>query len=78
MGGRRVRVRGEYRFEFARGGEGVGKGGVWVSLSYEAKNKRQKLRCLLLRRKKSFFLYIYEVITYGKKEKKALLFSSCV
>jgi len=26
MGG--VRVRGEYRFEFARGGEGVGKGGV--------------------------------------------------
>ena len=27
MGGGRVRVRGEYRFEFARGGEGVGKGG---------------------------------------------------
>jgi hypothetical protein len=27
MGGRRARVRGEYRFEFARGGEGVGKGG---------------------------------------------------
>ena len=26
----RVRVRGEYRFEFVRGGEGEGKGGVWV------------------------------------------------
>ncbi len=26
----RVKVRGEYGFEFARGGEGVGKGGVWV------------------------------------------------
>jgi hypothetical protein len=45
MGGRRVRVKtkgfikplalgmgrgGEYRFEFARGDVGVGKGGVWV------------------------------------------------
>jgi hypothetical protein len=26
----RERVRGVYGFEFARGGEGVGKGGVWV------------------------------------------------
>ncbi len=28
IGGRREKVRGVYRFEFARGGEGVGKGGV--------------------------------------------------
>ncbi len=28
MGGRKERVRGEYRFEFARGGEGEGKWGV--------------------------------------------------
>ena len=26
----REKVRGEYRFEFARGGEGEGKRGVWV------------------------------------------------
>ena len=28
IGGRREKVRGVYRFEFAHGGEGVGKGGV--------------------------------------------------
>jgi len=27
--------------------------------------------CLLLRRKKNFFLYIYEVITWGKIPKRA-------
>ena len=26
-------------FEFARGGEGEGKGGVWVYEAYEVKNK---------------------------------------
>ena len=46
---------------------------VRVYEAYEVKNKRQKLRCLLLRRKKNCF-FIYEVITWGK-EKKALLFS---
>ena len=68
-----MRVRGGYGFEFARGGEGVGKGGVWVSLSYEAKNKRQKLRCLLLRRKKKNILFIYEVITWGKRKKSSAI-----
>jgi len=37
--------------------------------AYEVKNKRQKLRCLLLRRKKNFF-FIDEVITWGKKRKR--------
>jgi hypothetical protein len=68
----REKVRGEYGFEFARGGEGEGKRGVWVLLSYEAKNKRQKLRCLLLRRKKIFF-YIYEVITWEKEKKGSVI-----
>ena len=38
--------------------KGEGKGGVRVYEAYEVKNKRQKLRCLLLRRKKNFF-FIY-------------------
>jgi hypothetical protein len=53
-------------FEFARGGEGVGKGGVWglrergrVYEAYEVKNKRQKLRCLLLRRKKKIIIFLF-------------------
>ena len=33
------------------------------------------MRCLLIRRKKKYFLFIYEVITWGK-EKKALLIST--
>jgi len=37
-----------------------------------SKNNREKLRCLLLHRKKNFFFYIYDVITWGKN-KKALL-----
>ena len=41
------------------GGEGEGKGGVYIQLSYEAKNKRQKLRCLLLRRKKKNIFYLF-------------------
>jgi hypothetical protein len=32
--------------------------------------KREKLRCLLLRRKKNFFLYIYAVITWEKIYKR--------
>jgi hypothetical protein len=48
----------------------VGKGVVYAYEAYEAKNKRQKLRCLLLRRKKkTIFLFIYEVITWGKRKK---------
>ena len=51
-------------------GEGAGKGVVYAYEAYEAKNKRQKLRCLLLRRKKkTIFLFIYEVITWGKRKK---------
>ena len=40
-------------FEFARGGEGR------VYEAYEVKNKRQKLRCLLLRRKKEIFVFLF-------------------
>ena len=40
-------------------GEGEGKGGVWVKLSYEAKKKGEKLRCLLLRRKKKIIFFIF-------------------
>jgi hypothetical protein len=42
--------------------------GVRVYEAYEVKNKRKKLRCLLLHRKKIFILYIYDVITWGKKK----------
>jgi len=60
------------RREGPEGGAG-GRGrreGVRVELSYEAKNKRQKLRCLLLRRKKkNIFLLIYDVITWEKRKK---------
>jgi hypothetical protein len=47
------------------------KWGVKVQLSYEVKNKRGKLRCPLLRRKKNFFLCIYDVITWGKQKKSS-------
>jgi hypothetical protein len=46
--------------------ESEGKAGMvgWVYEAYELKNKREKLRCLLLRRKKkNMFFYIYDVIT---------------
>jgi hypothetical protein len=46
-------------------GGGRGQGGVRVYEAYEVKNKRGKLRCLLMRRK-MFFLYIYDVITWEK------------
>jgi hypothetical protein len=36
-----------------------GKGGVWVYEAYEVKNKREKLRCLLLRRKKKNIFFIF-------------------
>jgi len=35
------------------------KGFEFVRESYEAKNKRQKLRCLLLRRKKKNIFYLF-------------------
>jgi hypothetical protein len=38
--------------------EGEGKGGVWVYEAYEVKIKREKLRCLLLRRKKKNIFFI--------------------
>jgi len=55
-------------FEFVRGGErgrreraeewvGGGRGRVYEA--YEVKNKRQKLRCLLLRRKKKNIFYLF-------------------
>ena len=46
-------------FEFARGGEGEGEGGVGVYEAYEVKNKRKTLRCLWLRRKKKNIYFIY-------------------
>ena len=48
-------------------GEGrrvAGEGRVYEA--YEVKNKRQKLRCLLSPEKEKYFLFIYEVITWGK------------
>jgi hypothetical protein len=51
---------------------------VRVYEAYEVKNKRQKLRCLLPRRKKKiiFLLFmkcfvIYEVITWENRKKSA-------
>ena len=46
-------------FEFVRVGEKEGKEGVWVYEAYEVKNKREKLRCLLLRRKKKMIFFIF-------------------
>jgi hypothetical protein len=42
--------------EWAEGGGG-GRGRVYEA--YEVKNKRQKLRCLLLRRKKKNIFYLF-------------------
>ena len=61
-------VRGSKGFEFVRGGErgrreraeewvGGGRGRVYEA--YEVKNKRQKLRCLLLRRKKKNIICLF-------------------
>jgi len=58
------------------GGMGGGCGFSEAYEAYEVKNKRQKLRCLLLLRKKIFFLYIYEVITWDfflKRPSKLIL-----
>ena len=35
--------------------------------AYEVKNKRQKLRCLLLRRKKKNFVFLFMMSLHGKK-----------
>ena len=35
-----------------------------VELSYEVKNKRDKLRCLLLQEKEKYLSFIYDVITW--------------
>jgi hypothetical protein len=40
------------------GGMGGWVGGVKVYEAYELKKKREKLRCLLLRRKKIFYIYL--------------------
>jgi hypothetical protein len=40
-------------------GGGRGQGGVRVYEAYEVKNKREKLRCLLLRRKKKNIYLIF-------------------
>ena len=37
----------------------VGKGVVYAYEAYEVKNKRQKLRCILLRRKKKNIFYLF-------------------
>ena len=37
----------------------VGKGVVYAYEAYEVKHKRQKLRCLLLRRKKKNIFYLF-------------------
>ena len=59
------------------GGMGGGRGGregVRVSLSYEAKTKRQKLRCLCFAGKGIFFYLRSDYM--GKKKKKALLITT--
>ena len=47
-------------------GEREDKEGVKVYEAYEVKQKREKLLCLLLRRKKIIYIYIYvyEVFTW--------------
>jgi hypothetical protein len=54
--GGEVRVRGEYRF----------------SALVKLNKNREKLRCHLLRRKKIFYTYIYDVITSPEKEKRSV------
>jgi hypothetical protein len=56
IGGRRERARGECGF----------------SSLVKLKKHRQKIGCILLRRKKIFFLYIYDVITSPEKEKRSV------
>ena len=49
--------------------EGQKSGCRFMNVAYEVKNKREKIRCLLLRQKKNFYIYIYDVITWGEKKK---------
>ena len=44
--------------------------------AYEVKNKRQKLRCLLLHRKKKNIFYLFMKSLHGKKFLNGPLFSS--
>jgi len=46
------------------------KGGVQVYEAYEVKKSGGKLRCLLLRRQKNLFFYIYEVFTWEILKKR--------
>jgi hypothetical protein len=52
-------------------GEAGDKGGVKVYEAYEDKKKGAEVRCLLLRRKKDFFFYVYDANTSPGKEKRA-------
>jgi hypothetical protein len=62
LGGREGRQGGSIGFEFVRVDEGLGeredKGGVQVEPSCEVTNKRNKIRSLLFRQKKIFFMYL--------------------
>jgi hypothetical protein len=51
-------------FEFARVGEREDKEGVRGYEACEVKKNGEKLRCLILRRKKNSFIYIYEACTW--------------
>ena len=54
----REKVRGEYRFEFARGGEGVGKGEYRVS-SLMKQNKKAKICFVIYIAGKKNYYFIF-------------------
>ena len=55
---RRLRCRTREGVEVRGGGRGAeGEGRVYEA--YEVKNKRQKMRCLLLRRKKKIIIFLF-------------------
>ena len=45
--------------------------------AYEVKNKRQKMRCLLLHREKKNIIYLFMKSLHGKKFLNGPTFSSC-
>jgi len=59
------------------GGWVDGRMGRWVVYETYKKTKKEKLRCLLLRRTK-IFLYIFMKSLHGEKNKKALIYTTTV
>ncbi len=57
--GGRIRSQGNKMHRLESSTIGVAQGRGWGYEAYEVKNKREKLRCLLLRREKKNIIYLF-------------------